>query len=267
MRETKYAGLAGLDELKVAEIKLELTLGTSRRALARRYRVSTDTICAIAHGRRWADVPWPQGYVPGALRQGHYRAKLDAAKVAEIKLELARGTGQRVLAGRYGVSTAVICDIAHGRRWADVPWPQGYGPRAVRRGHYRAKLDAAKVAEIKLELARGTGQSVLARRYRVSSVTICGIAQGKQWAHVPWPQGYGPRAVRRGHYGAKLDAAKVAEIKLELTLGTSRRALAGRYRVSTKTICAIAQGKRWADVPWPSTSLAAGLSPEVEPIS
>ena len=51
--------------------------------------------------------------------------KLTSNNVAKIKAGLATGIRQSSLAAEYGVSRSTVSDIATGRLYAKVPWPDG----------------------------------------------------------------------------------------------------------------------------------------------
>jgi hypothetical protein len=61
----------------------------------------------------------------------------------------------------------------------------------IQRGdnNFNARLDAAAVTAIKIDLVRGLGPVALARQYGVNSVTISAILTGKNWNEAPWPEG------------------------------------------------------------------------------
>lgn len=57
----KGMGRAALNITQVKAIKASLVRGVTQSELARKYKVGTSTIGAIAVGQTWQDVPWPIG--------------------------------------------------------------------------------------------------------------------------------------------------------------------------------------------------------------
>lgn len=64
--------------------------------------------------------------------------------------------------------------------------------------HGSAKLDEAKVSEIKKRLVAGERQIPLARKFGVLQTVISAINREKIWKHVPWPRGAHRRALGKG---------------------------------------------------------------------
>src|SRR3972149_761460 len=64
-------------------------------------------------------------------------SKLSKQNVTEIKVLIAQGKSQPVIAKQFNVSRSVVSDIATGRVHQDVLWPDGYQPAKVQGGQRR----------------------------------------------------------------------------------------------------------------------------------
>lgn len=68
-------------------------------------------------------------------------SKLNPSKVKEIKLDLTEGQlKQPEIAKKHQISRSTVSDIATGRIWTSVPWPNGEPPLPKRAGGQRTKL-------------------------------------------------------------------------------------------------------------------------------
>lgn len=83
--------------------------------------------------------------------------------------------------GRTVSRPEVACRMPRGARHGSQTKPERT-PRGERQG--RAKLDNARIREIRNALKRGETKSGIARSYGVSRRVIGNIASGKSWAHV-----------------------------------------------------------------------------------
>jgi uncharacterized protein (DUF433 family) len=155
-------GGSKLTEADVATILAELAAGTTGADLSRRFGVDQSIISLIRHRKIWKHVPCDVHAIPARSR-----AKLTEADVAVILSELAKGTAGRELARRFGVGDTAISQIRHGEQWKHVPRDGLVIP-----ARSRAKLTEADVVIILSELAKGTTQKELARRFGVGQMTI-----------------------------------------------------------------------------------------------
>lgn len=132
-----------------------------------------------------------------------------------------------------------------GRPFANGVWPQPRGE-----DHPVAKLTSKQVVAIREMIQSGFSCSEVAERFGVSSGHVHGIAQGKFRRSDDGPIKHEKRyAVGELHPGAKLDEAKVREIKQMILQGQSRQQIAKIFGVSQANIGAIARGKTWRHVP------------------
>jgi hypothetical protein len=112
----------------------------------------------------------------GTLRYGesHYRSRVSADNVADIRRRRAAGEPCRVLAAEYGVDEGTISVIATGGTWARVA-PELIVPP------YRGKLSPEDVAAIRERYAAGgVYQYELAAEYGVTQRMISLISQGRR---------------------------------------------------------------------------------------
>lgn len=189
MRNGAGAGSA-LDARRVREIKAELLRGgLTFDALASHYGVSKGVIAGIATDRTWKHVPWPRGRRYSRRKHGRPK-KLTGADVKRIKALLATGTKRlRDIAVTFGITESLVCAIAMNKAWADVPWPAGGGYVHFKH-RWSPKLDESKVKRIKRDLlGHDLSYSEIAAKYGIGPSTVWGIASGRKWKQVPWPNG------------------------------------------------------------------------------
>lgn len=122
-----------------------------------------------------------------------------------------------------------------------------------------AVLTAAQVIEIRRKYIPGiVGTKQLGKEYGVGYSTISNIIQGVTWTHVPMGdhaslEEY--RAAKKAeaaarptsHANAKLDKAKVREIRRRYAEGAKKSHLAKEYGVDPKTIYDVLALKLWKD--------------------
>ena len=120
---------------------------------------------------------------------GNGMAKLTLSDVIHIKTEIYHGEENMKLASRYGVTGSTISNIRTGRTWNHItiqgPIVNIYN-RAYSQGtrNGMAKLNIKKVREIKVAIANGSSNPILAKQYGVTSDAISKIRTGKTWNHV-----------------------------------------------------------------------------------
>lgn len=98
----------------------------------------------------------------------------------EVKAILRSKEPFPILAKRYRVDAATLCDIQRGRTWTHIP---GERRESKSQGskHCNAKLTEAKVRKIR---ASDDTLEILAGRYGVSIGTISRVNLRQSWAHV-----------------------------------------------------------------------------------
>ena len=111
------------------------------------------------------------------------RAKLSPENVLEIRCAYAAGReSAAALARRFGVTWATIQGATSGRSWKQVGGPvgsEGFGKASGERIG-KAKLNAAKVAEIRLAYGEGRESAAsLARRFSVWVGTVYKVMREK----------------------------------------------------------------------------------------
>lgn len=115
----------------------------------------------------------------------HHAATVGESDIASIKLRLAAGERQRVLAEEYGMTRTTVNDIAAGRSWSHV-LPTLLIPRGPALGSSRrnAVLTETVVRDVRDRLVLGETVTGLAKEFKVSFMTISDIKKGKTWKHV-----------------------------------------------------------------------------------
>jgi hypothetical protein len=100
---------------EVIELRRRYARGEQTRSLAAAYGRSTSMIQNIVAGRSFATVP-------GALapRRAGNPGKLKERDVRAIRALKQRGMKQRLIAKRFGVSTALVSIILAGKIWSHV---------------------------------------------------------------------------------------------------------------------------------------------------
>lgn len=93
-------------------------------------------------------------------------------------------------------------------------------------------------------LDKGYTRTSIAEQFGVTRHTIARIASGATWTHLPRPEGFAPRNVKR-----KLTETQAQEIIHLLAEGHPRAALAAQFGVALNTIHGIASCHRWAHLP------------------
>lgn len=117
------------------------------------------------------------------------QAKLRDEDVPEVFRLRREGVTQQEIADRFGVRRLLITRILARHRYAHVavrdtqqkPVKGNYVRGAT---HHNAKLNEAKVAEMKRLRQEGWKQHALATRYGVAQCTVSDILKGKFWGHV-----------------------------------------------------------------------------------
>ncbi len=123
---------------RVAELKAIL-VGVTRPTfgeLGKQFGIAASGVAAIAAGRAWTHVPWPQGKTYITLGRRPMR-RLTLEQATEIKVRLAKGDKTLAEIGEiHGVDGTTVWRIAVGKNWAKAPWPPGGsytgGPRPPR---------------------------------------------------------------------------------------------------------------------------------------
>lgn len=122
----------------------------------------------------------------------HPHAKLRDEDIPEVFRLRHAGKNQDEIAGVFGVRRALITRILLRMRYAHVdvggldkmPHPKVRKKYATGEKHWKAKLTAENVREMRRLRAEGWIQKDLATKFGVGPGTVCGILNGKYWAHV-----------------------------------------------------------------------------------
>jgi hypothetical protein len=106
--------------------------------------------------------------------------KLSEERVKELKAKLAEGMTQPKVAGLFGVSRSTVSDIATGRIYAGVPWPEGGPPVPKRGGGQRKPIENydptnAKIMELESEIVHLTEERNRERARVKASAKIAGL--------------------------------------------------------------------------------------------
>jgi uncharacterized protein (DUF433 family) len=104
--------------------------------------------------------------------------------VLEIVAKVRAGKHRQDVAAQYGVCVSCIHHIMAGRLWSRTT---GLETKSRVPAKPRAKLAEADVLAILRRLRAGESQKDIASSYRLSSSTICDIANGGAWTHVQRP--------------------------------------------------------------------------------
>lgn len=121
--------------------------------------------------------------------QRHPKAKITDAQAKTIFKEYKKGgVSMQSFADQYGVCRKAICNLIHGKSWADVidekrikttdPRKKGY-----MRGenHKRAKMTLLQAETAKKEMLNGATRTATARKYGVSRAAMYFLAKGINW--------------------------------------------------------------------------------------
>jgi hypothetical protein len=99
----------------------------------------------------------------------------------KLKADIAAGMKQTEIATKYKVSRSLVSDIATGRRYKDVPWPEGHTEGPVKRagGQHKPIEDYdptdRKVQELQAEVLHLTDERNLERRRAKSNAKTEGL--------------------------------------------------------------------------------------------
>ena len=102
-----------------------------------------------------------------------------------------------------------------------------------RDGEYNnsAKLTERQVVSLRKAAARGKTYVALGKRFGITSVMACDIAQGKAWPNAP-----GPIVGRRTRQYGRLSDEQKQQVRQRYKDGEGPRALAGEFGVTRRTI-------------------------------
>lgn len=119
-------------------------------------------------------------------------------QMMEAAYKLAAGEPLKPLAKELGVSPTVLTLFMRGQTYRDV-WLML--PKKIRNklharavagtykpNHANRKLSDDRVSAIKYEIKSGTPLSTVAKKFGVSRGTVSGIAYGRTYCDVPWPE-------------------------------------------------------------------------------
>ena len=187
----------------------------------------------ISRGRRPISL---QGHFRGGL-PGH--AKVSSADVEQIrKLYFDAKMTVGSLHKHFGLSKPGVIAILTGSVHRMVPGPVGPIRRTFGPAVYGAKLNEAKVAQLRGRYLAGETIYDLAPVFGIAPQTVSNIIRNKTWKHVA------PMAdtqIRAGH--RKLTKEQVTIIRQRHAAGVSQTRLASDYAVSTGAISLIVNRK------------------------
>lgn len=152
----------------------------------------------------------------------------------------------REIAREFGVSQGFVSVIKNGK--------QRNRHRVVRPNHQSqkgsvnkaAKLSDAQIAEIQIELEKGSSRKSLQKLYNVSKTLIQMIAVGEIWTHVESNYTYSKKETNGN---AVLNKESVSKLKHDIkNRMMTRKELAEKYGISIPTVDQIKSGKTWKDV-------------------
>ncbi len=116
---------------------------------------------------------------------------LTETHVTEIRQRWADGESVEDIADRFGVAKTTAFLAATGRTWRHVTMPakrraSQFGPRLAAKGenHYRSRLTAGDVRQIRSAAAQGMAHQALAEQFGVSRQTVSHIVHRRVWAAV-----------------------------------------------------------------------------------
>jgi plasmid maintenance system antidote protein VapI len=258
-------GRAKLTEESVAAMRGEYIEGRPGEGsrLADKYRVSESLVSTVVAGSRWKHVTALLGSAPSAdaphqsplAGEGHHKAKLTDGDVKEMRLFRQLGLGVSEMAEKYGIEKAQVSAICTGQAWGHVPMPAGEMPSGPARGSQRSELKEEDVVEMRRLRAEGSSVNALAEKFGITKTQVSAITLGKAWQHVPMPEYDAAKLSKRhsmptgaANRNAKLDDAKVAEMRRLHAGGLGPTELGQRFGVSKCTASAICRGKTWRHV-------------------
>lgn len=105
---------AKLTESQVVEIKTRRSSGELTTALAEEFGISQTSVSDLCNGRTWGWLEEKE-YLPRRAR-----SKLTLEQATDIKLRRKDGESVASLADEFGIKSATIYDIEHGRTWAQI---------------------------------------------------------------------------------------------------------------------------------------------------
>lgn len=111
-------------------------------------------------------------------------AKLTQKQAQEILQRNLSGERHQALAQEFGVSPDSIGKLVRGLRWKEIEGKRRGESRREGTGNHLAKLNEAKVREIRAAREQGVTYQRLAERYEVHPGTILAIIQRRTWKQV-----------------------------------------------------------------------------------
>jgi hypothetical protein len=238
-----------LTERMVEEMRRRFRAGDPTESIARDAGVTIQTALDAIRGRKW-------GHVPGAVLAHEVqpcgrRPPLSCAQVVEIQKAFLAGSSVKDLANRYGVYYTTVLPIvrecrAERRKIRDAGRrPPGHGV-AVGVRCATAKLDDAKVVEMREQARAGVPSKELARRFDVDDATARAAIYGKTWRHVP-----GALTAPPPGWHVVLDAATITRMRKLARLGIRVSDICREFGVLDNTARPAINGARWTHVTEP----------------
>lgn len=177
---------AKLTEADVKNIRRRYRAGETVSSIRLSFkRVSESAVSFAARGETWGHLAGAVGPRGPAKGERTGMAKLTSKKVKYIRKVANQGMTYTAIAKKMGMSIQATRAAAQGFLWKHVPG-RVHTPPGVNRGSrcHRAKIDEKDVKVIRMRLARGAKQTVLAKEYGVRQGSISAIHLRKTWKHV-----------------------------------------------------------------------------------
>jgi hypothetical protein len=127
-----------------------------------------------------------------------------------------------------------------------------HGTRIKGAAQGAAKLNEARVLEMRRKYAQGRTINSLAKEYGVSSSTAVHVLTGKSWKHVKTPLGDPPPKFNPRHSdnrkNAKISEEQVREIRKRSAAGETGMSLSAAFGISQPAVSAIVTRRNWPNV-------------------
>lgn len=156
-----------LTDVDVIKIRLSNEL---IKVLAKKFGVSTSTVCDIQKGRIWKHLPYDE--TRAGVNKLHKLTTEDVMAIRNSK------ESSKSLALKYGVTTRSISDVCYGHTWKDV---EGFQEVAE-----IAPSNVKKLTEDGVRFIRSSVETniSLSKKFSVSQQTICDIKKRRSWKHI-----------------------------------------------------------------------------------
>jgi len=191
-----YVPSSKINEKDVPEICNRYAGGEPTSVIARDYGISTWSIPEIVGRKTWKHVPVDPEIEEACLSRIKSRksqfptiAKLNYEQVQEIRQRLINGDKQSHLAREFGISIGSMTQIASGKTYKYVPWPESPNapPRNQARTAIRGRnpsLSDDEVRHIRKLLEEGMTCYSIGKRYKVCHSVVRQIRDRRTYRYV-----------------------------------------------------------------------------------